>query len=133
MIKEQNMNMPYSEENLMKMKEDIADRTFNVKVKGMFITGAFLALAVVALIFAPQVFGAFAPLIGLVGAVGSAIAGLATIKETKKLQMDEEYLQSYMQGKNYWGKGYREEIAERGYSLSSPVPGLPPQGNDIAR
>ena len=126
-------NMPYSDEQLLQMKQDIADRTFNVKVKGMLITGAFFALAAGALFLFPAALGVAAPLVGLLAAAGGTIAGLATLKETKKLQIDEEYVQSYMQGKNYWGKGYREEVAERGYNLSAPFPGAAPPPRERER
>lgn len=46
---------------------------------------------------------------------GIPIAELMTYKERTKLQIDKDMTQSYMQGKNYWGEGYREEVAERGY------------------
>lgn len=51
---------------------------------------------------------------------------LSAMKEQTKLKLDEEMVQS----KNYWGEGYREEVAEHGYSLqassfhSAPPPKL---------
>jgi hypothetical protein len=124
--------MPYSDEKLAEMKEDIASRTLAVKMKGMLVTGMFIALAAIAIFAAPAalVSSGLAPLVGMVGMIGSAVASVVTLKETKRLQMDEKYLESYMSGKNYWGKGYREEVAERGYSLGGPVPGFPPHGKD---
>lgn len=119
--------MPYSDEKLAEMKQDIADRTFAVKIKGMLITGAFIALAIGAgAIFPP----AIAPLVMVASSLGGGLAALATLKETKKLQIDENILGNYISSKSYWGTGYREEVAERGYSLGGPVPGFPPNGKD---
>lgn len=54
---------------------------------------------------------------GIVGLLaGSSIAEMATMKERTKLKIDEEMVQSYMSGKNYWGEGFREEVAEHGYA-----------------
>jgi len=114
---------------LVAMKEDIAQRKLNVKIKGMLIGGALLLLGVVALgavaMAAPgaavHMAGFAQPLIYAAMAGGSAIVGLATMKEVKKLEMDEQYLSSYMSGKNYWGEGYREEVAEKGYSMAGPA------------
>jgi hypothetical protein len=56
---------------------------------------------------------------------GGGIASILTYKATKKLQIDEEYLESHMQGKNWWS-GYRKEVAEQGYGQpATPVlPGM---------
>lgn len=109
--------MPYSDERLAKMKQDIADRTFNVKMKGALISAAFFAVALGAMFLFPAALGAAAPLVGLIGAAGGTIATFVTMKEAKKLQIDEEYLQSYMQGKNYWKAGYVDEVAKPGYGF----------------
>ncbi|MDX1975017.1 MAG: hypothetical protein SFT92_05015 [Rickettsiales bacterium] len=112
------------EANLQAMKEDIANRSFKIKVTGMVITGAFMLLAFAGMFMGLG--GVAAPLLGLVGAAGGAIAGLVTLKETKKLQIDEEFLQSRMQGKNWWG-GYREEVGSGAPAISPhmmpPAPG----------
>jgi hypothetical protein len=109
-------SVPFDEnEKIKAMKDSIADRAFNLKIKGMLISGALMAVGIGLMIFAPGLLGAATPLVGLLAAAGSAIAGLVTMKEAKKLEMDEQYLNSYMQGKNHWGSGYREEILERGY------------------
>lgn len=61
---------------------------------------------------------------GMAGFMGGGlISGIVTMKESTKLKLDEEMVQSYMQGKGSWGHGYREEVAERGYSMAGPVPG----------
>lgn len=97
------------------MKQNIADRAFNLKVKGMLITGALMLGAFALMFLAPTLLGAATPLVGLALTAGSGIAGLITLKESKKLAMDEQYLQTYMQGKNHWGEGYREEVLEKGW------------------
>ena len=108
--------MPFDEnEKIKAMKESIADRAYNLKIKGMLISGGLALAGIGLMIFAPGLLGAATPLIGLLAAAGGAIAGLFTMKEAKRLEMDEQYLSSYMQGKNHWGSGYREEILERGH------------------
>lgn len=122
---------------LAAMKQNLADRAFNLKIKGMVITGALVLAGIGLMMFAGPALGMFAPLAGLAVAAGGAIAGLVTMKETQKLQMDREYLDSYMQGKNHWGKGYREEILEQGWGqrivTDGPemgnIPGAPSHGH----
>jgi hypothetical protein len=133
-------NVPFDEnEKIKAMKDSIADRAFNLKIKGMLISGALMAAGVGLMIFAPGLLGPMlTPLVGLAAAAGGAIAGLFTMKEAKKLQMDEQYLSSYMQGKNNWGAGYREEVLERGYGdrivTNGPqMGGIPGPSGDHAR
>lgn len=123
------MSTPYSANpELVKMKQDIADRTFRVKVIGAMVTGILAVAAIATLFFVPGA-GAMAASSGIsastavtgVLAVGGALASFITLKEVKRLEIDNQYLTSYMQGKNYWGEGYREEVAEHGYALSSPL------------
>jgi len=106
--------------DLQAMKQDIADRSFRIKMKGMLITGAFAAVAIGALFLFPLALGAATPVVGLLAAAGSGIAGLLTLKETKKLQIDEEFLQTRMQGKNWWG-GYREEVGTASNMPQAPL------------
>jgi len=124
---------------LVAMKEDLAQRKLNVKIKGILI-GAGLVVGGLALaaslpfllpsLMTTATMEAFLPLakplVYAAMAGGSAIVGLATMKEIKKLEIDEQYIQSYMSGKNYWGEGYREEVAERGYSMAAPAIGPGP-------
>ena len=67
------------------------------------------------------------------GAVGLMLGGhaahLSTLQDNEKLKIDEKYVDSYTQGKNHWGEGYRQEVAEHGYSLAGPT-GLPSQQAD---
>jgi len=108
------------------MKQDIADRQYNIKIKGILISGGLMALAFGAMFLFPGALGAAAPIVALIAASGGTIAGLLTMKETKKLQIDEEFLQSRMSGKNYWG-GYREEVMDHGgQPLSAPMLGNQP-------
>jgi hypothetical protein len=106
---------------MARMRDDVANRKFNIKIKGMLITGALMLGGFALLAVAPALLGAATPLIGVALMGASAIAGLFTLKETKKLEVDEQYLQGYMQGKTHWGEGYRKEVAEHGYSLGGPV------------
>lgn len=106
---------------MAKMRDDVANRKFNIKLKGMLITGALMAVGVGLLLLAPGLLGAATPLLGVAMVAASGLAGLLTLKETKKLEVDEQYLQGYMQGKTHWGEGYRKEVAEHGYSLGGPV------------
>lgn len=136
-------NIPYySNEELVEMKQDIADRKFRVRMIGALVVGALIAAAIATLFFVPgaasTLFSA-GPEVGKlvmsgILAVGAGITSLFTMKELKRLEMDEKYLQTYMQGKNYWGEGYRKEVAEHGYSLQSPqFPGIPSRSNNIGR
>lgn len=108
---------------LVAMKQDIADRKFHVKLKGMLITAGLIVAGIIALVALQSTVGLPAFDAGLgrmlaygVTGIGSTIVALATMKEVKRLEMDEQYLQTYMQGKNYWGEGYRKEVAEHGYA-----------------
>ena len=132
------MNAPYNaNEELVAMKHDIADRNYKLKIKEMLITGAMVvggvALGALALPAIPALAGMGAVTGAMMGgalglASGGAVASLATMKDREKLKIDESMVDSYMSGKNYWGEGYREEVAERGYSLSgtSAFPGAAP-------
>ncbi len=121
---------------LVAMKNDIANRKFRVQLIGMAVTGALVVGALATLFFVPGAIGAVGTAGGasmakllVVGSMGvaSTVTSLITMKEVKKLEMDEKYLQSYMSGKNYWGEGYREEVAEHGYAITSPTfQGAPP-------
>lgn len=121
---------PYNtNKELVAMKQDIADRNYNLMIKEALIIGAsVIGLAALGAVAGPvvlaggalaaegMVFGALGgAALGMVG--GGAIAGIATYKERTKLKIDEEMVQSYMQGKNHWGEGYREEVAEKGYGF----------------
>lgn len=121
---------------LVAMKNDIANRKFRVQLIGMGVT-AVLAIGALAAFFlipgAGAAVGAMGgasatkAVLGLGMAAAGTVTSLVTMKEMKKLEMDEQFLQSYMQGKNYWGEGYREEVAEHGYALKAPAfPGAPP-------
>lgn len=116
----------------MAMKEDIANRAFRIRMTGMIITAALAVAAIATAFLLPAGVlsaGMAKPLITGVLALAGAITTLVTMKEVKRLEIDEQYLQSYMEGKNYWGAGYRQEVAERGYSGPSPImAGMPPQG-----
>ena len=121
------------------MKQDIADRSFNIQLKGYLISGA-LAIAAVAVFFlvpeAALAMGSMGPLLFAgVFAAGSGLAAMMTLKETEKLKIDEEFLKSRIQGKNYWGSGYREEVAEHGYAgPQAPFQnGPPPQNKTLSR
>ena len=131
------MNKPYNNNpELSAMKEDIADRSYNVKVKGWLVTAATvagaaalgaLALPAIGILGGSAVMGALVG--GAAGfALGGTVADLATMKDREKLKIDQEMVDSYMSGKNYWGEGYREEVAEKGYSLGGPHPGSIPGG-----
>jgi len=116
---------------LTNMREDVANRGFNIKVKGWLITGAtaLLGLGIGALFLT-----AVGPMALIAGAglglmAGGTVAEIATMKDRKKLAIDEEMVGSYMQGKNYWGEGYRKEVAEYGYGgeqVPAPRNNLPP-------
>lgn len=122
-------NSPFDQNpEMAAMKQNIADRAFNLKVKGMLITGAMMLAAVGLMFFAPALLGAATPLVGVLLAAGSGVAGLITMKESQKLEMDRQYLDTYMQGKNHWGKGYREEVLEQGWGQRIVTDG-PEMGN----
>jgi hypothetical protein len=122
-------HLPFDQNpELASMKENLADRAFNLKIKGMMITGALLLAGFALMLFAGPALGMFAPLAGLAVAAAGGIAGLVTMKESHKLEMDRKYLDSYMQGKNHWGKGYREEILEQGWGQRIVTDG-PEMGN----
>ena len=129
---------------LVEMKEDIAKRKFNLNVTQFVIGGLVLAATIAASIaFLPALLPASlaasgsglmtAGMIGVyAGMFTSAVAtDFVTMKEREKLKIDEQYVDSYLQGKNHWGKGYREEVAEHGYSLMGA--NVPVQSKDIAK
>lgn len=135
------MNKPYdANEELVAMKQDIADRTYNISIKQMLIPviGAVVGGAI-GILLAPATAGAslmpalIGSAVGFFG--GKAAADFATMKDREKLKIDQEMVDSYMQGKNYWGEGYREEVAEHGYSLGGPLPpsAPPPPSRDKGR
>jgi len=120
---------------LTSMKNDIADRKFRIRMIGMAVATVFaltaLAAVVAVPVLLPEIAATALPLAKFVLAGGLGLASAATtlftMKEVKKLEIDEKFLQSYMQGKNYWGEGYREEVAEHGYSIQAPhFQGAPP-------
>ncbi|MFO0389622.1 MAG: hypothetical protein ACK502_07905 [Alphaproteobacteria bacterium] len=127
-----NAQSPYNQnEELVAMKQDIADRSYNIQVKkwmigGLAIAGGVLlgtlALPLVPFLAAAKgVVGMGAIMGGALGFMaGGVAADMATMKDREKLKIDQSMVDSYMSGKNYWGEGYREEVAERGYSLSGP-------------
>ena len=102
---------------LTQMREDVANRGYNLQIRSWLITGvtALIGLAIGAA-FLPVV-GPMALIMG--GGVGFMAGGVAAevinMKDRKKLAIDEEMVSSYMSGKNYWGEGYRKEVAEYGY------------------
>lgn len=115
--------IPYQENpELMAMKEDIAERKYRVQMTGLLVGGALIAAAIASVFFFPAAAGAIMNsgtggaklLITAVLGIGAAITTMLTLKEVKRLEVDEKYVQSYMQGKNYWGE-YRKEVAEHGY------------------
>ena len=118
-----------TDEKLAAMKQDIVDRSFNIKITGMLISGA-LAIAGVALMAAlPAAATLASTLLPLAMLGGSALTGLITYKATERLKIDREFLESKMQGSN-WGHGnweaYRKEVAEHGYA--GPVAPFAPSG-----
>ena len=125
---------------LSKMKQDISDRQYKLMIKSIVITGAVALIgAALGAMFLPVVLPFLAEagtfgliwsalaggMVGMMG--GGAVATMVTMKDQKKLAIDEEMLQSYMQGKNYWGSGYRQEVAEYGYG----GPQLPAPRNNL--
>lgn len=128
------VKIPYNTQELMAMKEDLANRKFRVKLIGTAITIALGAAAIGAFFFVPGAQNVALSsgghhLFGALMTAGTAITSFITLKEVKKLEMDEQYIQSYMQGKNYWGAGYRQEVAEHGLNLQAPsFHGAPPPG-----
>lgn len=108
------------ESDVAAMREEIVNRRFRVKMIGMVATLAMAALAVGALFFMPVAAGPLmqvgAP---LVLGLGSGLVSLLTYKESERLKIDEQYLESRMQGGN-WGdghwRGYRTHVAEPGHA-----------------
>jgi len=123
---EEQPDNPYNAPQLAAMKQDIADRSFRVRMIGMAITALFAVAGIAAMFLLPGGAGMAKPILYGALALGGGITTLITMKEAKKLEMDESYLQSYMQGKNYWGAGYRQEVAEHGYAGPSPLMSGPP-------
>ncbi len=121
--------VPYNANpDLVKMRHDIAERNYGIMTKGMLISGiGAVAGAIVGALLLPEILiggaalGGMGMLVsafmgGVVGLMaGGAISHVVTMRDEKKLQIDEEMVGSYMQGKNYWGEGYRKEVAEYGY------------------
>ncbi len=125
---------PYDQNpDLVKMRQDIADRSYNIKIKSWIVTGISVALG---LGVGALLMGTLGPIALIGGAavgmmVGGPIADALTMKDQKKLEIDESMVNSYMQGKNYWGEGYRKEVAEYGYGgeqVAAPRNNLP-KGN----
>lgn len=122
------------------MKEDIAERKFRVQMTGLLVGAALITAAIASMFFFPAAVGQIMNASGgarlvttaLLG-VGAAITTMLTLKEVKRLEVDEKYVQSYMQGKNYWGEGYREEVAERGFGGVQAPRGLPSRQNELER
>jgi len=123
-----NTPSPYNANpELSAMKEDVASRSLSLSIKSGLITVAAVAAgaAAGAMLFPYVGAGlAFSAFVG--GAAGLLASGpiteMATLKERTKLQIDEEMVQSYMAGKNYWGEGFREEVAEHGYAGPQSTP-----------
>lgn len=132
--------VPYNTNpELSTMKEDIAQRNYQITMKEVLIGGAVIAAGVAtggllgaAMMIGTEVIVIGAAVGGMAGLMGGAmIAGMSTMKERAKLKIDEDMVQSYTQGKNYWGEGYREEVAEHGYGgpQSPTFQGSPPPRN----
>lgn len=136
-----NPNRPFEiDQQISVMKEDIATRTRNLKLKQMLVSGGFFVLG--GALLAGTLFfggGATAPIASMggqlllgVGAVaGGAISSVVFAKEIKKLEMDEQFLEARLQGEvgnRYW-QHYHNSAQQ--YSTQPPFnPGLqgaPPQ------
>ena len=123
---------------LNKMRDDVANRGLNIKIKSLVITGVSALIGVgVGALFMTTPIGPMALIAGgVVGLMaGGPLAEAATLKDRKKLEIDEDMVNSYMSGKNYWGAGYREEVAEHGYGgeqVAAPRNNLPPRGQSQA-
>ena len=102
---------------LSQMKEDIANRNYNLKIKTWVITGitTLVGVGIGALFMGTVGFPALIIGGGLGLMLGGTVGDVLTMKERKKLAIDEDMVNSYNTGKNYWGAGYREEVAEYGY------------------
>lgn len=133
--------IPYQENpELMAMKEDIAERKYRVQMTGLLVGGALIAAAIASVFSFPAAAGAIMNsgaggaklLITAVLGIGAAITTMLTLKEVKRLEVDEKYVQSYMQGKNYWGE-YRKEVAEHGYGGVQTPQGLPTRQSETHR
>ncbi len=117
-----NSPSPYNANpELSAMKEDIASRNYWLTVKDAAIRmGSIAAGVVIGALLVPALPAGLgvAALVGGGGIgliAGGAIANVVTLKDRTKLAIDEQHISSYMSGKNYWGEGYREEVAEYGY------------------
>ena len=108
------------------MRQDVADRAYNIKLKGMLITGGLALAGIGAMFLIPG----GAPLLSVAMLAGSGVSALFTMKEQEKLEVDRQQLESRIQGGN-WGKGhwngYREEVLERGDAA------LPPEAMGTSR
>ena len=114
------------------MKEDVAKRVFRLKTIEGIITLATMAVAAVAMFtFLPAlatggglVAGIAKAAIPLALTAAGGLASYATMKERKRLEIDESYLQSRMSGRNNW-ESYREEVMEKGHG-EAPQAALSP-------
>jgi hypothetical protein len=104
------------------MREDVANRVFRLKIiEGVIKIAAIgLAIAAVATGIGSGIGAAFLP---LALAAGAGIASFVTTKARKRLEIDEEFLESRMQGRNWWN-GYKMEIGGQP-DLSITAPNLP--------
>lgn len=120
-------------EELVAMKDDIANRKFGLMLKeGLIMVGTVAGGAVLGAVAAPVVLGSAGAAVtgamvgGFGGLYGGAMAAeVLTMKDRTKLEIDNQMVESYMSGKNYWGEGYREEVAEKGYGFGHTPPATP--------
>jgi hypothetical protein len=97
------------------MRDNLANRAFRIKV-----IGSALTLGLVVLTIAAPGLGAFGSILAL-GA--SALTALITVRAAKRLEIDQEFLESRMQGRNWWN-GYKMEIGGQP-DLAITAPSLP--------
>lgn len=113
---------------LVAMRENVASRVLRLRVVEGVINLAAIALVAVAL-FSTGGAGLMSagPAVPLMLAAVAGLGSFVTMKARKRLEIDEEFLQSRMQGKNWWG-GYRQEVMSHGHghdhSLQAPFPGM---------
>ncbi len=97
------------------MREDLANRAFRIKMVGSVLTLGLVALAIVM------------PGLGVTGMLltlgTSALTALITTRAAKRLEIDQEFLESRMQGRNWWN-GYKMEIGGQP-DISIAAPSLP--------
>ena len=103
------------------MKEDVAQRVFRLKTTETIITvaavilGAIAAFTILPALAAGGGMTALGPaMLPLMLTLATGIGSYVTMKERKRLEIDQEFLQSRMQGRNWWG-GYRQEVMEQGH------------------